>query len=289
MRKEGVEQRVTHSDGGPLEPKQDHGPAHLLVLEQRSDTVARELSKGVLHDLERAHLRADDLFGFSANLVENVLGEPCLGVVPVRDAVDGSDGLALAAARKQVLGRLEEMEEEEPAEEHDEGDGAQSQDQIAPSPVLVLGAWVRIGRAGEVRDESPGEKRSDELTERPESGQQGQEIVVCAGQEFQEQSTVDGQVATYTQTEAGIQCAYPDPAISTASGEAKDTGEHKSEVECQATTDNIRGDSPEAGSDAKTQEKRQRGVPDFGFADTKFSGKRREGKSDTLKPQASAH
>lgn len=168
MGEEGVEEGVSHSDSGPLEPEEDNGEAHLLVFEQGGDAVAGELAEGVLDDFHGGHLGADNFLGFAADLVEDVFAEPGLGLVPVGDAVDDSDGFTLAAAREEVLRGLEEVEEEEAAEKHDEGDGAQGEDEVTPSPVLILCAWVRIRRAGEVGDKSPSEERSNELAKGPE-------------------------------------------------------------------------------------------------------------------------
>ena len=146
---EGVEQRVAHSDGGPDDPEEDGGHGELAAIEEGLDAVARELAQVALDDLKGRELLADDL-GVAANLVEDVFGEPGLALVEVGDSVDYGDGLGLSAAGEEELGRLEQVEEEEAADEHEEGDAADDVDEVTPALV-----------DREVCDASPGD--CDEL------------------------------------------------------------------------------------------------------------------------------
>jgi hypothetical protein len=65
------------------------------------------------------------------------------------------------------------VEEEEAADEHGECYGAEGEDEVSPAHVVFLTALAgRGGRwAGEIWDESPSEKRSDQVTDWPENGQ----------------------------------------------------------------------------------------------------------------------
>jgi hypothetical protein len=189
LREEGVEERVSHTDCRPLEPEQSGGKTDCLVLEQGPEALHGESAKGTLDNFENAEL---DVFSgnflVAADLVENVLGEPGVGVVVVRDTVNGGNGLGLATARQQELGRLVKMEEEEAADEHEECDGPESQDEVSPAPVIRHAALAEgsIGRTREVGNESPGHckslayyrinmryrltERGDQVTDGPENG-----------------------------------------------------------------------------------------------------------------------
>jgi hypothetical protein len=142
---EGVEEGVAHSDGGPDEPEEDGGHGEAAAVEQGPDVVAGELAQIALDDLHGGELLVDD-FGVAADLVEDVFGEPGLALVEVGDSVDDRDGFGLSAAREEELGRLEQVEEEEAADEHEEGDAADDVNEVAPA---------HFGR--EVYDASPGD------------------------------------------------------------------------------------------------------------------------------------
>lgn len=49
--------------------------------------------------------------------------------------MDDRDGFGLSATGQQELGRLEQVEEEEAADEHEEGDAADDVDEVAPALV----------------------------------------------------------------------------------------------------------------------------------------------------------
>ena len=74
-------------------------------MEESPETLHRETAEGALDDLEDAEL---DVFSgdflVAADLVENILGEPSVRLVVVRNTVDGGDSLSLATARQQELG-----------------------------------------------------------------------------------------------------------------------------------------------------------------------------------------
>ena len=66
------------------------------------------------------------------------------------------------------------MEEEEAGSEHAEGESADDVDEVAPSLV-----------AREVDNAWPGDKRCDELANRPPAREKSQKTAVCGGQEFE--------------------------------------------------------------------------------------------------------
>jgi hypothetical protein len=71
--KEGVKQRVRHSNCCPLEPQQTGGETELLVFEQGAESLHRESAEGAFNDFERAKL---DIFAgglsVSAHVVQNI-------------------------------------------------------------------------------------------------------------------------------------------------------------------------------------------------------------------------
>lgn len=89
------------------------------------------------------------------------------------------------------------------------------------------------------------------------------------GQELQEESTINGQVATNAKTKAGQQCASADPVRSTANAEAKDTRNSESAVEREPATDYIGHDTPERGANAEAEEEGQGGITHSVRVDTK--------------------
>lgn len=142
LREESVEERVAHSDEGPDEPEEDGGHGELAAGEEGTDAVAGELAQVALDDLDSGQFLVGDL-GVTADLVENVFGEPGLAFVEVGNPVDHGDGFSLSAAREEELGRLEQVEEEEAADKHEEGDAADDIDEVAPALVgrVVDDAW----------------------------------------------------------------------------------------------------------------------------------------------------
>lgn len=148
--------------GGPT------GDAEFLGREQGADAVKRELGHVSLEDFFVAKGLGLVLLRVTANLIENVDGEPGLGLVLVGNPVDCSNGLLLATTGKQELGGLVEMEQEEAADKHDHGQGAHGEHQVSPAHIVVLSAardsaadFVAGGqviRAAISRDEAPGDK-----------------------------------------------------------------------------------------------------------------------------------
>lgn len=115
-----------------------------------------EAREGPLDDLHDGQLLRVVILGYATQLVEELGSEPGGGPVLERNALDGGDGLVLAAAGHEELGRLVEGEGE-PGNEHAEGDGAKRQDEVPPAPVVGLETDLGPGLAGEVGDEGPGE------------------------------------------------------------------------------------------------------------------------------------
>ena len=204
LRQEGVEQRVAHSDGGPAEPDQDGGNPQTLVGKQRGNLLVGEAFQRPLDDLAVRESLLRVLLGITTDLVQDLLGEPGLGLVLVGDALHRRDGLILPSARHQELGRLVQGEQEEPAEEHGKGDGPQREHEVSPAPVVGLGArGVALTR--EVGDVGPGQHTGDQRTNRPPGGQTAQQTGRIGRQTFQEDCSIHGKVSTNAQTKAGIQ------------------------------------------------------------------------------------
>jgi hypothetical protein len=116
-------------------------------------------------------------------------------------------------------------------------------------------------------------QRGDQVSYRPEHRKQSQKVPGRLWKEFKEQSSIDGQIATNSESNACIERTSADPGGGTASSKTKNTGEKEGEVESEAASDNIRCHAPERRSYTKAKEERKSCVSDFGFADTKFGGK----------------
>lgn len=116
------------------------GQAKLLSGKERSNALHRELRKVSLGNLLVGKFLRSAFLWVSTDFVEDFHGEPGLGLVLVGDALNGRDGLLLTATRQQELRRLVQMEQEETADKHDEGDGTKGQDQVSPAHVVLLAA-----------------------------------------------------------------------------------------------------------------------------------------------------
>lgn len=131
-------------------------------------------------------------------------------------------------------------------------------------------------------------ERCDELTNWPPTGKESQQAAVCSGQELKQEGTIDGQVASHAKTNASVQSASSNPVGCRTGGNTEGTGNEKSTVECQTTTDNIRHDAPEGCTNAQAEEEGEGSVSDLVRVDTELFSHRRERQGDTLKPEAGA-
>lgn len=129
-------------------------------------------------------------------------------------------------------------------------------------------------------------KRRNKLTDRPPDGEQGQKAAVCHWEELKEQGTINGQVSTNSETNAGEESARSDPVGCSSCGDTKDTSNAKGAVESKSAADNIRHDTPERGTDAETEEEGEGSVSDCVRVNTVFIRQGRERQCDTLKPEA---
>jgi len=268
LRQEGIEKRVAHSDKCPDKPEEYGGHGEVAAIEERLDAVAGEFTQVALYDFEGRELLVDDL-RVAADLVENVFGEPGLALVEVGDSVDDRDGFSLPAAGEEEFGRLEQVEKEEAADEHEEGDASDDVDEVTPA---------LVGR--KVDDASPGDcdvsvrlqsfciwywirtERCDQLANWPPYREQGQETTVGHWKKFEEEGTINGQVSTDSETNTGEEGARSDPVGCSSGGDTEDTSNAKCAVESQSAAYDIRHDAPERGTDTETEEEREGGVTD---------------------------
>ncbi|KFY69558.1 hypothetical protein V496_00139 [Pseudogymnoascus sp. VKM F-4515 (FW-2607)] len=148
---EGVEQRVTHSNRGPAEPQKRSVDCEALVGEERRDALGGELLDLAPDDLFCGEYLVWDFLQAASDRVENLLADPGLGLVLEGNASDDGDGFALAATAEEELWRLEQVEEEEAADEHGKGKGSHGEVEISPAHVRALGTARLAGadtRAG---------------------------------------------------------------------------------------------------------------------------------------------
>ena len=96
---------------------------------------------------------------------------------------------------------------------HAKSEGAKSQDQIAPAHVLLFTA-VFCTCAAVGWNIGPGKQTRDKLANGPPDAQHGQHVARNAGQEFKEESAIDGQIPTNTKTKASVQSRDPRFVIS---------------------------------------------------------------------------
>ena len=272
LRQESVEQRVSHTNGSPGEPDEDGGGGKLPAVEKRTDTLSRELASGTLDDIQSTKLVVLSHIRVTADLVQDVLGQPGGSLVGSSNSLNNTNSFSLTTSREQELGRLEEIEEEESEDEHQEGDGAQSQDEITPAPIVGLGADCSISGAREVGDVSPSQKRGDELTNGPPNREEGEKVVGLAGKKLEEQGTVDRKVTTYTESNTGVESTNSNPAVGTTSCETEGTSKEECHVEGVTTADNIRDDTPETSTNAETCEESKGSVAYTVAVDAELSG-----------------
>jgi hypothetical protein len=131
-------------------------------------------------------------------------------------------------------------------------------------------------------------KRCNQLPNWPPSREKSQKTAVCGGQEFEQEGTIDGQVASNAETNACVQSTSSDPVGCGTCSNTEDTSDEESAVESETATDNVRHDAPEGGAKAETEEERESGVSDLVRIHAKLFGHGRERQCDTLKPEARA-
>lgn len=289
LRQEGVEERVTHTDGGPGEPDEAGSASKLPAVEERANTLGGELAGGTLDDVDSAELSILGDIGVTTNLVKDLLGQPSSSLVVGSNALNNVNSLGLATTRKQELGRLKQIEEEESDDEHAEGKSAESQDEVTPAPVVGLGTDGSTGSAGEVGNVGPGEERRDQLTNWPPDGEESEEVVGLAGKEFKEQGTIDRKVTANTKSDTGVKSTNGNPAVSTASSKTERTGKEESGVESVATTDDVGDDTPETGTNAETDEEGESCVANLVATNVEFSSDGVQCQGDTLEPEVVGH
>ena len=271
---ESVEERVAHADESPDEPEENGGAREFLAVEERADTLAGELAQIALDDLgsRQRHLCN---FLVATDLVQDLLGEPCLLPIVVGNSVDDGDGFSLATAGQEEFGRLEEVEEEEAGSKHAEGKSADDVDEVAPSLV----AW-------EVDNAWPSDERCDKLTNRPPTREKSQKTAVRSGQEFKKKGAVDRQVTSNAETNTCVESTGSDPVGCSSSGNTEDTSDAESAVESETTANNVGHDTPERGTNAETEEESESCVSDLVRVDAEFFGHGRECQGNTLEPEA---
>lgn len=94
------------------------GESKSLGAEKRSNALTGEFRQRSLNDFHIAQLLLGGFVRTAADLIEDVDREPRFGPVLERNGMHRPDGIFLATPREQVLGRLVQVEQEEPAAEH---------------------------------------------------------------------------------------------------------------------------------------------------------------------------
>lgn len=276
--KEGVEEGVSHADGRPGEPDEGCGETECLGLEQRTDSVFRELPDLLLDEIDvqaRAELLynmrdAFILFGASDE-IQDFRGEPGLSAVSVGDAVDDRHGLLLPALVQEELWRLEKMEAEEAQHKHGKRDDANRHDKVPPALL-----------DGPVAHKVPRDQRRDELAKRPPHAEQGEQRAGRVGQELEEQGAVDGQAAADAEAQGGEEEAHAGPRLGVGGHDAEDAGDEERHVEGDAAAQVVGADAPDGAAEGEAQEERAGRVAHGFLLNVEFGGEGGEGEGDAL-------
>jgi hypothetical protein len=112
------------------------GDTESLGGKQWPDSVPGEAPKLPVNNLSSAELLFGYYSGLSANLIQDIHGQPSFTSVLIGDTMDGSHCLSLASSGEEVLGRLVKMEEEETTDEHEEGKCAESDGEVPPAFIV---------------------------------------------------------------------------------------------------------------------------------------------------------
>ena len=232
---EGVVEGEPEPDEGPDEHDERCGEGQFGRGEERPDVRQIDL-------LELALQHRGCVGGLLTLLVEHLqIGEGEVAALPVppRDFMHDPHRVCVFSSSHQELGRLEQGEEEEAAEEHDHRHPAHGDHEVPPPEVLGLGARLRLLLTGMVAQQRPGDERGDELRKRPEDGEDGEEVLVRAGEEFEEDGAVDGQVAAYSDGPEGGEAADRCEVGGAGCDEAEDGGDADGEVEGPAPAEYV--------------------------------------------------
>lgn len=191
------------------------------------------------------------------------------------------------------------MEEEEAADEHEEGERAHREVEIAPAHVGVLraarfaagnGAAGGKGAAAAVSttvvgEKAPGDQGAEELAEGPPYREQRKEVAVGEGEELEEERPIYRKVATNSHPESGVQSTSLDPGIGSTNSGTEDSSYEKRQVKSRTTTDDVGDCAPERCTQAQTQEQRERCEAHIRLADSILGRQRRQRQCDALKPE----
>lgn len=159
--------------------------------------------------------------------------------------MDHGHGFSLASPRQEEFWRLIEMEQEEPGEEHAESHGTHGINEVPP-PIII-----RVIPA----QEPPSNERSNQLTNRPPDRKEGQVTTRSIRQELQEQRAVHRKITTNTNPKCSIKPTCTNPRRRRPDRDTEDASQEQRHVERETATQDIRADTPETCSYAKTDEK----------------------------------
>lgn len=180
-------------------------------------------------------------------------------MVAEREAVNDGDGLVLTALVEEELGRFEEVEDEEPNDEHGKGDDANGDDKIPPA---------LLNRP--VRDEVPCNERRDELADGPPHGEEGQQGAGGVGEELEEQGAVDRQTAADAEAKSAEEEADGPPALRVGGHDAEDAGDEERRVEGDAAPEEVGANAPEEAARREADEEGARRVSDCLLVDAEL-------------------
>ena len=214
------------------------GAYHICNCQQAEDEELQAVREDIAHALELlyealpyvlrrlgASLRrsiGDDDGRIGVLLVDE--GEHFEGQLRGRRAVELCNlvqdlyGFGFPASGKQELGRLVEGENEEAEEEDEQRDAAEDDDEVSPTHVARNGAAFfastdgfargELGTAAVLCGSAVGDTRGGDDTDGLPKGEEGDQVALGLGEEFQGDGRIDRDVAAETETGEEVDSAY---------------------------------------------------------------------------------
>lgn len=181
--------------------------------------------------------------------LELLEGQGARAVVLVGHELQRLDDLGVLAETEEVLWRLAQADDGDAQDRQDEHEGAAGEEDVPPSPVAVLGARLSVETVPLLRDhEPPGNEAGNSLADTPPGRQQGQQPLLVAGEELEEDGGVQDEVAAAAEAEEGDEEAEGGPVRHGAGDYAARGADEEGDVEGVLAADDVGAEAPEYGA-----------------------------------------
>lgn len=178
--------------------------------------------------------------------------------IAARDLMHDANSLVVQALAHEVLGRLENGEQEKASAEHQQRQTTHSDQEIPPAQVVGPQALVGGLGAREVPQQRPRDQVRDDLGDGPVDGQDGEEVLVGPGQELEEDGRVDGEVAADAEGPEGREDADGGEGGGGGGDEAPQGSQAERQVEGPAAPEDVAPEAPEHGAGEEPDVLRER-------------------------------